>query len=173
MTPVIITLKQLREQEEHQGVPIREALEEMLSDLSTPHAKSQALAIWDEMDKEASFYKEKEMEYRKALFMAAFPTPKKGTNTFELGGGWKLKGVHKESVKVLPEQFPLVRVALGALNYSLDDYLKVEYKLDTTAYAAIVADEEKNALVGKILRQMIVTGPAAPTLELVRPKDPK
>lgn len=136
---------------------------------------SQGLNIWAELKDGLAFYKDWEMTFRKALDKKCFPNPKMGTNMTPLKNGYMLTSQHKLSYKLDEAMFPWVREQLAAQNLSLDDYLKVKYELDIKAYGAVVQVESKTEAkpVGQVLREMITTTPAAPTLAIVTPKDAK
>lgn len=162
---VFVTLEELRESPD-----FPDNLNQMIA--NPDFAILPALFVWQELEKELDFAKAKEMEFRKALFKRAFPTPKSGVNALDLNSGYKLKGTYKQNVKIDEAVIPAVRDGLARLNLSVDPYLKVSYSLDTTAYKAIVTAEAQleQKPVGSVLRQMIITTDASPTLEIVLPK---
>lgn len=135
----------------------------------TPFDFMAALMVWEDLAKNAEFYKTWEMEFRKACFSRAFPNPTKGTNNFDLGAQYVLKGVPKVNVKIDQTLFPQVRAELAKQNVALDPFLKVSYSLVESEYKAVTEDEEKNKSIGTILRTMLTFTPGAPELKIVLP----
>jgi len=122
------------------------------------------IGLWNEAQSQLSALKEREMNLRKEIFSAIFPTPAEGTNTSELPDGWKIKGVYK-------------------LNYSLDDAaLTVALKelrkhrvaVDTlVTYKPSLSVSEYKKLDPKwkqVLASAVEVKPGAPALDLIAPK---
>lgn len=131
------------------------------------------VSLWEELEKKASFYKDAEMRFRRAIDKRAFPTGGKlGVNYFELSDGRRVKATHKENVKVDEAMFPTINQELAAIGAALNPFLKAKYELNAKTYSMLV-DHEKDLEVkpiGDILRKMITTTPSAPTVEVVAKK---
>jgi hypothetical protein len=129
------------------------------------------LLMWQQLEEELSVVKDLEMMARKAIFKKSFPIWKVGVNNYPLAAGYILKGTGKINYRVDKEMFPQVREGLASMGAApLDDYLRVSYSLAEGPYNAILKDEQQNATVGTVLRQMITSSEGAPTLEIVKSK---
>ena len=108
-----------------------------------------------------------EMELRKKLFKFAFPTPKENTNTFELGGGWSMKAVHKINRKIDEAALPAITAKLKEMGVSTDALVKWNPELQTANYRLLA---ENTRLV---FEEALIVTEGSPSLELVPPKTPK
>lgn len=107
---------------------------------------------------------EPEMTARKACMAAAFINPKEGTNTLELGGGWKLKGVRKIDRKLNEDALPVVKEALAKSGVLVDRLIEYKPSLSISEYRELTAEQVT------ILNEALTEKDGAPALELVAPK---
>ena len=141
--------------------------------------QDQLLMLWDGKKKALSDAKEAEIELRKYIVKRAFPTPKEGTNTIELGNNYELKANIKFNYKLADNKIVencLDRIALmGNLGPFVAErlvswspsFLLTEYhNLQEQA-----KDGDKFASdVLKIVNEMLEITDASPTLEIKEPK---
>lgn len=107
---------------------------------------------------------EPEMTARKESMAAAFPAPVEGTNTLELGGGWKLKGVRKIDRKLNEDALPVVKEALAKSGVLVDRLIEYRPNLSITEYRELTAEQVA------ILNEALTEKDGAPSLELTPPK---
>lgn len=107
---------------------------------------------------------EPEMTARKDCMAAAFANPKEGTNTLELGNGWKLKGVRKIDRKLNEDALPVVKEALAKSGVLVDRLIEYKPSLSITEYRELTAEQVA------ILNEALTEKDGAPSLELVPPK---
>jgi len=126
--------------------------------------RDEAIMAWDEAKKTLDRAKAREMELRKHIVGGQFDVDKIGTQNVELGNGWKLKAVVKESYK-LDSNADKVEDMLDKLeDWQADRLVKWTPTLSVSEYKKL--DAEDRVKVDKVL----TIKPAAPTLELVAPK---
>lgn len=130
--------------------------------------RDELIMQWEQAKTELDNWKIKELELRTKLVEENFIN-EDGTQNLELGGGWKLKAVIKTnysftSKEALDKQldklerlgpegkFVAERIVTYSPKLSLSEYKKLDNKFK------------------KIIDEVVVTKPAAPTLELVAPK---
>lgn len=102
------------------------------------------------------------MKQRKELVEELFPDAKVGTNTNELGGGWKVKAVVKETVTLSESTLELL---LADIPQDVQDRaIKYKPSLVKKEYDKLTDDERE------VLDECVVTKPSSPTLEIVPPK---
>lgn len=125
---------------------------------------------WDDMCKQLAAAKQAELNLRMLVVSTVFPNLPEGTNTVELGNGWKIK-------------------ATGVNNYNLDkDVTKVESALDAieatgpegkflgerlVSWAPKLSVAEYRTLppiVKAIIDAVLTIKPGTPQLELCEPK---
>jgi len=134
------------------------------------------------MKQEIEVLKEKEMELRKYIVGRAFPQKEEGTNTLDLGNGYKLKAVVKYNYKLadndtvdktlqeissLGNEGPFIADRLVSWT---PNFLKTEYtKLQEDA----AKGDETASKILKLTENMLTITDAAPTLEIKEPKAKK
>ncbi len=135
---------------------------------------NELLAEWVQAKQTLEAAKAREIELRKAIVAddSFFdPDKEEGTETFDLGGGYKLKATKKinysmankqgetfAALKALSSLGPASqRIAKDLVNFSASLRLSEYKKLD---------DQER-----RIIDEVITTRPGSPTLELVEPKE--
>jgi hypothetical protein len=106
----------------------------------------------------------KEQELRKQVFAAFYPAPKEGTNTLDLAGGWKLKGVYKLDRKIDEAALPAVAEQLREMGVNVDTLIKWSPGLKTATYKELTAEQRA------VFDQALIVKPGAPIIELVPPK---
>ncbi len=136
-----------------------------MSDLTPAQQLKEKIHLWKTVVDVLAENKAMEMELRKEIMAEAFPDAKLGTNTFDLGAGFKLKGTLKESVKIdaaaltsIKEEFP---------EGMLDMVIKYDPKLINKGYKTL-PDKLRKKLDGALIIK-----PASPALEVVAPKAKK
>lgn len=125
------------------------------------------LTAWHSALNEATAVKpiiEKEQALRKEIVALFFPTPKEGTNTTALTGGWTLKANYKIDRKIDEPALAAVVEQLRALGHNVDPVVNNKPTLDTKAYKMLPPD------VAKIFDAALTIKPGSHTLELVPPK---
>ena len=123
-----------------------------------------ALTEWQRVAAEAKRAAAKEMELRKALFQAAFPTPTEGVNKLELSDGRIVKGTHKvnrtvDQAAVAAALEPLRK--LGQNDVTPEEVFPVKYDLSMKAVKKLTAEGQLAA------SKAIVAKPGSPTLEVI------
>lgn len=126
--------------------------------------RDEKIMAWNEAKKTLDVAKAAEMEMRKAIVGAEFDVSRIGTQNVELGNGWKLKAVVKESYK-LDSDADKVEDMLDKLeDWQADRLVKWTPTLSVSEYKKL--DAEDKAKVDAVL----TVSPSSPTLELVAPK---
>lgn len=110
---------------------------------------------------------EPEMLARKEVMATAFPEANEGTNTIELGGGWKLKGVRKIDRKLDEASLPDTIVALRAAGVMTDRLVEYKPQLKIAEFRELTEEQKI------ILASSLTEKDASPSLELVPPKTKK
>lgn len=118
---------------------------------------------WNELQGKLAELKKQEMEMRKELIARTFNVNSIGTQNYELGNGYKLKAVIKESTSLTStrEVEEVISKLSDQLKYTL---FEKKYSLSNKVLKTL-NDEER-----KMVEAVIVRKPAAPSLELVLPK---
>lgn len=158
-----------------------------------PLPLKERLAQWFELCKrieaECKPLIETERKMRAELFAEMFPAPKEGTNTFDLGDGFEVKGKYPIERKVDPAVVDTLRtLRLGdlppnllamvhpvgeydpamlvteRLALNIDSLLKWEPKLETKPYRELTAEQVA------IFDRCLTSKPGSIALEIVKPK---
>lgn len=130
-------------------------------------SRDEAIMTWDEAKKTLDRAKAREMELRKAIVDGAFGMydPEKiGTQNVELGNGWKLKAVVKETFTLSSDNDEVETMLDGLEDWQADRLVKWSPRLMKKEYDEL--DAEDRAKVDKVLTIKL----ASPTLELIAPK---
>ena len=146
--------------------------------------RDQLLSQWIAAKDQLAVIKETEMELRKQVQAMLFPNPVKGTQRYELGGGYKVKLVHKLNYKlgnkdlVDPDngnKIPVNDQVEAVMNeiekcgnegaFLVDRLIKTSYDLSVSEYEKLENDQIK-----KLIDSILITSDAAPTLELETPQ---
>jgi hypothetical protein len=130
-----------------------------------PQDKHLRLLAWQELHGLQKQLKKAEMELRKELTGAFFDiaNAKEGTNTSDLGNGWKLKYKHKLDRK--PDEAAFEAVFSRLPEGSKDSLIKFKPEVSIKAYRSL---SETNR---KIFEECLIIKPGSPELELVPPKE--
>lgn len=137
------------------------------------------LMAWNKLKLDIEDLKAEEMDLRKLIVRSAFPEAVEGTNTIELGNGYKLKGVVKYNYK-LPDN-DAVEAGLKKLEslgnqgpFIADRIVGWTASFKLTEYRLLEEDAEKgdkfsiDALA--IIHSFLEISEAAPTLTITEPK---
>lgn len=123
----------------------------------------QKIMVWNNNSVELKRLKTLEMCQRKELIDAAYADQKLGTNTLDLGAGYKLKATIKMTTSLDESSLGLI---LPEIPKEVQDAI--------LKYKPSLVMKEYNKLSGKVLElvnEAIVTKPSSPSLELVIPKE--
>lgn len=131
-----------------------------LNDMS----RDEAIMAWDEAKKTLERAKAREMELRKHIVGGQFDVEKIGTQNVELGNGWKLKAVVKETFTLSSDVDAVEAMLDGLEDWQADRLVKWSPRLMKKEYDEL--DAEDKAKVDAVL----TIKAASPTLELVAPK---
>ncbi len=140
-------------------------------------SRDEVLLKWQSAKDLLAEAKENEMNWRKYAVKRAFPVMEEGTNTQPLGNGYMLKAVAKRNYKLLDNDvvrsclariskignkgsFVAERLVSWTPNFLLTEYRELE---------AAETDDAKAML--RICHEMLVIDEAAPTLNIVAPKE--
>lgn len=129
----------------------------------TPEGMFAKLQVWFADQAALAQLKVKEVLSRKDLASFYFPSPEKGTNRIDLGGGFDLKLVHKYNIKVDVEAVDAVTPQqIKKLKLPWDDLFKYEPTLVTAVYNELSAEQKK------FVDQLLDIKDATPSLEIVK-----
>lgn len=144
--------------------------------------EDQLLMEWQKKKEAIETAKAEEMELRKYIVKREFPKAEEGTNTKELGEGYKLKAVvnmnynlaDNDTVEATLEKL----TSMGAAGSAIADRL-VSWKPNflKTEYRQLQEDSEKGSQFAKtalnIIGEMLTIVEGAPKLDIVEPKAKK
>lgn len=142
-------------------------------------SNDEVLLKWKEIKDRLAALKEEELEFRKYVVTREFPKPEEGTNTKELGGGYKLKAVVKFNYR-LPEN-DKVEAGLEKLSKLGNDGPFIADRLVSwtpnfllTEYRQLQEDASKGSKFATdalaVIHEFLVITEAAPTVDIVEPK---
>lgn len=122
------------------------------------------LEAWYTAQQELTKLRAKEILLRKAIFSKAFPSPKEGTNNYQLPDGYVLKGtyglVRTVDEAVLDAQLKAMRKA--AIN--TDKLFTYKASLSKSEYNMLTAEQQHLA------DQCLIIKPGSPSLKIEKPK---
>jgi hypothetical protein len=121
--------------------------------------QSALLQEWRNTKDLLDFYKEHEAKLRPEVQAALFPNASEGTNTLEIGNGWKLKLVAKTNYKIQNDDGPIIQAIAEQTGA-----IKFEPKLSISAYKHL------SAVHKAMIDEVLTTSPGMPTLMLEEPK---
>ena len=144
--------------------------------------QDQCLMHWQSLKEQLTKAKEDEMDFRKYVVSRAFPNPKEGMNTLELGGGYELKAGVKFNYKLADNDtvencidrianigndgaFIAPRLVSWTPSFLLTEYRNVQ--------AAAESGLENAKEILKIINEMLIIEDAAPSLDIKEPKKGK
>lgn len=142
-------------------------------------SNDEVLLKWKEIKDRLTALKEEELEFRKYVVTREFPKPDEGTNTKELGGGYKLKAVVKFNYKLLEND--KVEAGLDKLSklgnegaFIVDRLVSWTPNFLLTEYRQLQEDAAKGSKFAidalAIVHDFLVITEAAPTVDIVEPK---
>lgn len=167
--------------------PIPEALQERLKQEGLSVSPDGILMLWQNSQKILALAKEDEMTIRKTAVKVWVPKPDEGTNTVDLGHGYKLKAVVNfnynlntdnskvevalDEISALGNEGPFVAERLVKWEAS---FLLTEYRLlqDDAANKDSSRHEFAKKVI-KILEKILTITDKAPTLNITEPKAKK
>ena len=137
------------------------------------------LMRWDALKQAVEAAKEQEMELRKYIVTRAFPNADEGTNTVELGEGYKLKAVVRYTYNLADND--TVEAGLDAISKIGNDGKFIADRLVSwkpsflkTEYTQLLDDKSKGSKIASDILDVVTTfltiKDAAPTLDIVEPK---
>ncbi len=122
------------------------------------------LNLWYKLTEELARVKVAEMELRKKIFGAKFPSPVEGTNTIPLTEGWVLKGQYKIDRKVDEAAVVALTPVLKEHKIPIKELIIYKPELAIREYRNL--DEAQMA----IFNQVLLIKPGSPSLEIVKPR---
>lgn len=142
-------------------------------------SNDEKLMEWDKIKKNIATMQAEEMDLRKLIVRSAFPKATEGTNTLELGNGYKLKGVVKYNYN-LPDN-DAVEAGLKKLEtlgnegaFVADRLVGWTPNFKLSEYRILQEDAEKGSKFAidalAIVNSFLEIKEAAPTLEIKEPK---
>jgi len=136
---------------------------------SLPTDPNMRLLVWKELEVLQKKLKAVEMAMRKQMTGEFFIKPKEGTNTHEMGKGWKLKLKHTINRKADEAMFETVFGEGGELGegFEKEDYFKFKPELIKSKYNTLSKDQRT------IFDQCLIIKDGSPALEIVPPKEKK
>lgn len=118
------------------------------------------ITAWVEADKQRAKWVAEEMELRKAVFAALFPTPVEGSqNKIRIGHGKAIQADHKINRTISQAEHDALR-AMDNVAPLVAAVTKYKPELKTKEFKAL-SDEERN-----LIAPMITEKPGSPSLEL-------
>lgn len=122
------------------------------------------LERWYKVKAELDKLRAEEMVLRKRLFGAYFPDPKEGTNDFELGGGYVLKGGYKIERKIELPVFLAYKDKFTAAGIPVDAIVAYKPELALKEYRKLTDGQRT------LFDACLEIKPGAPSMEIVMPK---
>lgn len=126
--------------------------------------RDERIMAWNDAKKALDRAKDAEMKLRKSIVDGEFDVSTVGTQNIELGNGWKLKAVVKESYKLSTDNDKVDAVLDTLEDWQADRLVKWSGRLMKSEY-----DKLDEADKGKV-NAVLTIAPSAPTLELIAPK---
>lgn len=139
--------------------------------------RDKLIIAWQEADKALAAAKEREMELRTTTFEYLFPNAEVGTNTYELGKGYEVKGVRKLNYNLANGQGE-TEAALDAIaklgnegQFIAERLVGWTPKLSLTEYKKLEPDANPtHKRIKEIIDGVLTITDGAPTLEVKEPK---
>jgi hypothetical protein len=126
------------------------------------------LVKWYELQTALKKLKDEEMELRKVLFTQYFPQPTVGTNKLDLPDGYVLEGKYTLDYKLDIDDFKKICVGPKALEVGLEfeDVVDLKEVFNATRYKQLAPEMQS------LISEAVTVKPAAPTLAIVKKKEP-
>jgi len=126
--------------------------------------RDEQLLAWKDAKRTLDAAKDAEMSMRKLIVETHFDATQVGTQNIELGQGWKVKAVVKQSYKLDTDAEKVEEVLDTLEDWQAERLVKWSPTLSVSEYKKL--SDEDRAAIDKVL----TIGFASPTLELVAPK---
>ena len=137
----------------------------MTDTFATPvKSRDELLIEWQEAKKQLDHYKEVEKQLRDQISESVFPDKQIGTNTVELGNGWKAKLVAGQTFNVTGSYDEVMDVEEKLPERISELLFKWSAKLDKRTYDSLPDDEKR------LVNEVITIKDKAPTFSIVPPK---
>lgn len=142
-------------------------------------SRNDVLMMWERTKSALEIAKTNEMDMRKYVVSRAFPTPKEGVNTLDLGNGYKLKASVKFNYNLKDNttvENTLKRISqIGNIGPMIVDKLvKIEYSFLLTEFRILETEASFGSIdaqaILKEVHSMLNVTEAAPTLEIKEPR---
>jgi hypothetical protein len=134
------------------------------------------IVAWQEAERVLNAAKEREMTLRTKVMTTCFPNAEVGTNTLELGKGYKLKGVRKLNYNLANGQGE-TEAALDAISklgnegqFIAERLVGWTPKLSLTEYKKLEDTNPTHKRIKELIDAVLTVTDGAPTLEVVVPK---
>lgn len=132
---------------------------------------------WRRVKADASNYAKLERELRNSVIARAFPDAKRGTSTFDFGGGAKLVATFPESYKLDQQLINGVLDTIDNLGerakLRVEGLVKFKAELAVGAYKALGTSlDETDKVIKKTIDKILTVTPGQPQLEF-KPKPDK
>lgn len=135
---------------------------------------NEVLLAWHMLDTEIAAIKEsfaakvkEEQELRRKAIELAFPEAKEGTNTLDLGNGWRLKANVKISRKVDEAALPAVKEKLAEMHVNADRLINYKPDLVLKEYRTLTKEQQV------VMDEALEIKPSMPELALLEPAKEK
>jgi hypothetical protein len=137
------------------------------------------LAEWNKLQANIKSLVAQEAEMRRSLFGSAFPQLNEGTDYFDLGNGYRLKGVQgtsyslnnsvKEGLKTDAAVEQIEKLGPAAEVYA-EKLINWKPELSVKAYKDLLLTDPLQKRIKDIIDTVLTTKPSMPTMEIVAPK---
>jgi hypothetical protein len=127
-------------------------------------ASREDLVEWYNIQKELKKIKAREMLLRTKIFGFFFPSPKEGTNNYDMPDGYVLKGKHTINREVDLGAFQAMREQFSQAGIHPDAILQWKPSLRLKEYRELTAEQLD------LFDQCLIVKPGSPALEIVLPK---
>lgn len=141
-----------------------------------PSQRDNLIMEWQRAEQELAAIKEREMTLRKQVMEVCFPDAEIGTNTLELGKGYKLKGVRKQNF-TLKNSDGETEAALEVIakmgnegTFIAERLVGWNPKLSLTEYNKLEATDPTHIKIKAIIDGVLTISDATPSVEVVAPK---
>lgn len=131
----------------------------------TNEVTAQDVADWYALCEQIAKLKPAEMLLRNKIFKGTFPNPVEGTNTVPFVNNWVIKGVYKIDRKLDVPMYNTIQADCRAMGFNPDLLVERKPTLVLTAYRQLTAEQQK------FFDQALVSKPATPSLEVVKPAE--
>lgn len=144
-----------------------------MSEIPAETISRQDLYAWFKLKAEIAKLRQEEHFLRLRIVRVLYPTPKEGTNNFDMGlidplsEGFVLKFTNGIARKVDPALLSNIKPALAEMGVSADKLVRYKPELETKAYRTLTAEQMA------FFNQCLDIKPESPQLEVVPTADKK